>query len=67
MKIKYYLNDSLKIFGAFSPVAAFMLRAQNFAVSILKKNKGEAKSNNKEGDIGEKIMMKKSQRGWKKM
>jgi len=44
-----------------------MLRAHSFAVITLKKNKGEAKSNNKEGGKGEKIMVKKSQGGWKKM
>jgi hypothetical protein len=44
-----------------------MPRAHNFAVNILKKNKGKAKSKNKKGDKGEKLMVKKSQRGWKKM
>jgi hypothetical protein len=43
MKIKYYLNDSWKIFSAFCPVVTFVLRTHNFAVRILKKNKGEAK------------------------
>jgi len=54
MEMKYYLNDSWKVFSAFSPVGAFMPRAHNFSVRILKNNKGKAKSKNKEGDKGEK-------------
>jgi hypothetical protein len=44
-----------------------MPRAPNFAVRTPKKNIGKATSKNKEGDKGEKLMVKKSQRGRKKM